>query len=112
MFTLADAAPPRDPLSTLYDDLTAFLPSFCANLNCLRPFCKLHGPAPLSSRLRRISQVQLFARTRATRAGRGVIRMRARTMSILWYVHVGRFVYCMDAYLFSFLEISGQLSLD
>ena len=46
MFTLADAAPPCDPLSTLYDDLTAFLPSFCANLNCLMPFCKLHGPSP------------------------------------------------------------------
>ena len=46
MFTLADAAPTRDPLSTLYDDLTAFLPSFCANLNCLMPFCKLHGPSP------------------------------------------------------------------
>ncbi len=46
MFTLAGAAPPRGPLSTLYDDLTAFLPTFCANLNCLIPSCKFHGPSP------------------------------------------------------------------
>ncbi|KJA15083.1 hypothetical protein HYPSUDRAFT_208146 [Hypholoma sublateritium FD-334 SS-4] len=46
MFTLADASPPPTHNTNLYAHLTAFLPSFCANLNCIMPLCRLHAPMP------------------------------------------------------------------